>query len=80
MSRGCRDMVRNLQMRLLGDRSAVETEASLALMISEVEDRVARLHRLGSQYAHVGVSRHVENLRQRTVARNREGLRVTTEV
>jgi len=80
MSRRRRDVVRNFQSRLLGDRSTVETEASLAPGISELEDRVAKLHRLGSQYAHVRVSRHVENLRQAEVARNREGLRVATEV
>ena len=79
MARRRRNVVRDFQSRLLGDRSVLGMEAPLAPGISELEDRIARLHRLGSQYAHVRVSRHVENLRRAAVARNSEGPRVATE-
>ena len=73
-------MVRQMQLRLLGDRPSVEMEASLASQISELEGRAARLRGLGSQYAHVRVSAHIENLREAAAAQGCGGHRVTTEV
>ncbi len=73
-------VVRQLHLRLLGDRSVMDVEASLAPQISELEGRVARLRRLGSQYAHVRVSAHIANLREATVAKSCGGCGVTTEV
>ncbi len=75
-----RRVVRQLQLRWLGDRSVANPEASLASQLAELEGRVAKLHRLGSQYAHVRVSRHVQNLCEAAVAEGCGGRRVTTEV
>ena len=73
-------VVRRMQLRLLGDRSVADMEASLAPQISQLEDRVARLHRLGSQYGRIRVSRHVETLSEAEVAEGYGGHRITTEV
>lgn len=73
-------VVRQLQLRLLGGGSAVNPEASLASQVSEMADRIARLRRLGSQYASVRLSPHVDCLRQASVVEGRGGLSVTTEV
>ena len=73
-------MVCQWQLRLSGNRSVVDTEASLASQITELEDRVARLHRLGSQYAHIRISEHVERLHEAAVAAGCRGRRVATEV
>jgi hypothetical protein len=63
-----RRVVRELHGRWRGDRSTTDTEASLASQIRVLEDRVVRLRRLGAQYAHIRVSRYVEDLRAAEVA------------
>ncbi|MFH0983112.1 MAG: hypothetical protein V2A79_16455 [Planctomycetota bacterium] len=73
-------MVREVQLRLLGNRPVTDTEASLASQISELEGRVARLHRLGAQYAHIRLSRHVDGLCEAAVVQGCGGRRVATEV
>ena len=73
-------VVRRMQLRLLGDRSVVDTEASLASQISQLKGRVARLHRLGTQYGCMRLSQHVEHLREAEVAEGCGGCRITTEV
>ncbi|MCP4591009.1 MAG: hypothetical protein GY842_09710 [bacterium] len=80
MSRRPNSVVRQVQLRLLGARSATDTEASLASQIRELEDRVARLHRLGTQFGRIRVSRYVEMPNAAGVAQSCEGVRVTTEV
>lgn len=80
MSRRPERIVHQLQLRLLGNRSEVDMEASLASQISMLKDRVARLRRLGSRYARIDVSAHVRNLRKAAAAKGYGGNRVTTEV
>jgi hypothetical protein len=70
--RGRQDrVVRQLQLRLLGGDSAVDRGAALASQIVELQERVAKLRLLGSQYAGVRLSRHVTVLRQAAFAESR---------
>jgi len=77
-SRG--SVVRQLHRLLLGGRLVADMEASLASQLSDVENRVAKLHRLGLQYTRIRVSRHVKNLPETPAAEGCEGRRVATEV
>ncbi|MCK4659709.1 MAG: hypothetical protein KAV82_09340 [Phycisphaerae bacterium] len=80
MNRRPQRVVRQVQLLLHGEQSVVDMEASLASQISELERRIARIRRLGTQYAGVRVSQDVQNLRQAAVAEGCGGHRVTMEV
>lgn len=72
-------VVRQVRRRLREGGPHEDTEASLASLISELEGRLARLHRLSPRYARIAVSRHVRNLCKTPAAEGCEGLRVATE-
>jgi hypothetical protein len=64
-------VVRQMHRRLYGDVPAADLETSLSSQIIELQERIARIRRIGSQYANIRISRHVTALRETAIAKRR---------